>query len=167
MGTVASFRVTTGSLLLCLLIALGSGSPAQTSTASDGLTVSAHGELLYRNRPLQPPIHANNSLEIGKAFHMDSADVILVTDNGGTACPYLYYLVTVQHSHADATPAFGTCNSVVSAERKGTSIVLTMHGYRGPFEPEAERRKASRELHTFVFVDGKISEMRPGSEAVK
>jgi len=37
-----------------------------------------------------------------------------------------------------------------------------MHGYRGPFEPEAERRKAARELRTFVFADGKVSEIKTG-----
>jgi hypothetical protein len=125
-----------------------------------GLRVSSTGELLFHGHPLQPPIRANSSLAIGRVFHMDGSDVVLVKDTGGTACPYLYYLVTIRASKAKATPEFGSCAEVVTAGRKGTSIVLTMHGYRGPFEPEADRRKAAHELRTFVFADGKVSEIK-------
>jgi len=146
--------------LVALSIGTSTGSSAQGPAKSTGLTVSADGELLFHKHPLQPPIHANSSLEIGRAFHMGTADVVLVKDTGGTACPYLYYLVTIRGAKAEATPEFGSCTEVVSAAQKGNSIVLTMHGYRGPFEPEAERRKAARELRTFVFADGKVSEIK-------
>ena len=144
--------------VLTVAITSATTSPAQSTT---GLTVSPHGELLFHNHPLAPPIHANSALDIGRVFHMEDASVVLVTQIGGTACPYLYYLVTIRDSKAAATPEFGSCNEVVSAARKGNSIVLTMHGYRGPFEPPADRRKAERELRTFVFTDGKVSELKP------
>ena len=145
--------------LLALTMCTGLDSRAQAN--ANGLEVGAKGELLFHNRALQPPIHANSGLDIGRVFHMGDANVVLVTQIGGTACPYLYYLVTIRDSTAEATPEFGSCNEVVSATRKGNSIVLTMHGYRGPFEPPADRRKAERELRTFVFSDGKVSELKP------
>lgn len=134
---------------------------SQAQTRPTGLTVDGKSELLFHNHPLQPPIRGNSALDIGRVFHMDSTDVVLVKDIGGTACPYLYYLVTIRDSKAQATPEFGSCTEAVSASRKGDSIVLTMHGYRGPFEPEADRRKAARELHTFIFTEGKVSELKP------
>ena len=137
------------------------GSHAQSR--STGLSVGSKGELLFHNRPLQPSIHANSGLDIGRVFHLQGRDVVLVTDFGGTACPYLYYLVTIRDSKAEATREFGSCNEVVSATRKGDAIVLTMHGYRGPFEPPADRRRAERELRTFVFTDGKVTEQKAES----
>lgn len=144
--------------LLALLLGLSFGSRAQSKPT--GLTVSPRGELLFHNHPLQPPIRANSALDIGRVFHMNGGDVVLVQDTGGTACPYLYYLVTIKDSNAQATPEFGSCTEVVSTTKKGDSLVLTMHGYRGPFEPEADRRKAARELRTFVFAEGKVSELK-------
>lgn len=155
LGTIAATIA-----LIALSIGTSTGSSAQGTAKPTGLTVNADGELLFRKHPLQPPIHANSSLEIGRVFHTDTGDVVLVKDTGGTACPYLYYLVSIRGAKAEATPEFGSCTQVVSASQKGESIVLTMHGYRGPFEPEAERRKAARELRTFVFAGGKVSEIK-------
>lgn len=158
---MASSRTIAATIsLIALSIGASTGSSAQGPAKPTGLSVSADGELLFHKHPLQPPIHANSSLEIGRVFHMDGGDVVLVKDTGGTACPYLYYLVSVRAAKAEATPEFGSCTEVVSASQKGDSIVLTMHGYRGPFEPEAERRRAARELRTFVFAHGKVSEIK-------
>ena len=156
MASIRRWAAKTSLLALTLVASLGSHAQSKAT----GLTVNSKGELLFHNRPMQPPIRANSSLEIGRVFHMNGSDVVLVKDTGGTACPYLYYLVTIRDSKAEATKEFGSCTEVVSASRKGDSIVLTMHGYRGPFEPEADRSKAARELHTFVFTGGKVSEQK-------
>ena len=85
---------------------------------------------------------------------------MLVTIIGGTACPFLYHFVTLTQSGAKATNSFGTCNEAQLVERKGDSISLTMHDYRGPFEPEAERAAAFKRTVIFVFRDGVIFEKR-------
>lgn len=157
---MARIRTITATLSLFVLTMWSVASPAQSTANATGLTVNRKGELLFHNHPLQPPIRANSSLDIGRVFHLNDSEVVLVKDIGGTACPYLYYLVTIKDAKAEATPEFGSCNEVVSASQKDNSIVLTMHGYRGPFEPEADRRKAARELRTFVFADGKVSEIK-------
>src|SRR6266536_5438631 len=74
------------------------------------LTVNDAGTLLFKGAPFKPTIEANNSLDLSKPFEIGAADAVLVTDNGGTSCPALYYFVTVTKSGAKVTPAFGTCS---------------------------------------------------------
>jgi hypothetical protein len=124
------------------------------------LTVGDDKVLLFRGHRLQPSIKGNSSLDVGRPFQIGATDIALVTDNGGTACPYLYYFVTLSESAAKTTPSFGTCNVAVSLKQNGETISVSMHGYRGPFEPEADRRMAARETHVFVFRDGAVTENR-------
>jgi hypothetical protein len=97
-------------------------------------------------------------LDLGEAFSIGERDVVLVTDNGGTACPHLYYFVTVSASSAKATPPFGTCNELSTIKRTGNSISVTMQGFRGPFEPAAEQRRAARRRHVFIYRAGVVTE---------
>jgi hypothetical protein len=120
--------------------------------------------LLFQGHPLQPPVQGNNSLDIGTPFHIGESDVVLVTIFGGTACPYLYHFITVTKSGATSTPSFGTCKEALNVRLNGNSILLEMHGYRGPFEPVAERRKAAREIYAFQFKDGAVAETKPSAK---
>jgi hypothetical protein len=130
----------------------------QVQSRFGALSVGDDTVLRFRGRRLQPSIKGGYSLNLGRPFRVGESDVVLVTNNGGTACPYLYYFVTLSESGAQATHSFGTCNAVISVKQQGESITLAMHGYRGPFEPEEERNKAVRETHTFVFHDGVVKE---------
>jgi hypothetical protein len=127
-------------------------------TKFGALSVGDDTVLRFRGHRFQPSIKGGYSLNLGRPFRMGENDVALVTDNGGTACPYLYYFVTLSESGAQATHSFGTCNAVISVKQKDDSILLSMHGYRGPFEPEEDQKKAARETHTFVFHDGVVKE---------
>jgi hypothetical protein len=127
-------------------------------TKFGALSVGDDTVLRFRGRRLQPLIKGGYSLNLGRPFRIAESDVVLVTDNGGTACPYLYYFVTLSESGAQATHSFGTCNAVISVKQKDDSILLSMHGYRGPFEPDEDQKKAARETHTFVFHDGVVKE---------
>ena len=103
--------------------------PQETSTRFGALRVGKDRVLLFKGRPLQPRIEGNNSLNLGEPFRLGATDVVLVTDNGGTACPTLYYFVSVTNSGAKATPAFGTCAELTSLKRVGNSISVTMPGF--------------------------------------
>jgi hypothetical protein len=116
------------------------------------------GMLVFKGQRLEPPIRVNSGMDLGEPFHIGATDVVLVTNYGGTACPAEYYFVTVSKSGARGTAAFGTCSDDATVKRSGDSILVTMHGYRGPFEPEAERAKAARETHVFVFREGVVAE---------
>jgi hypothetical protein len=122
------------------------------------LEIDKSGILLFNRTPISPRIQANSRLGIGKPFQIGEADVALITDEGGTACPVQYYFVTVTNSGARATKAFGTCNELTSTQRKAGTITVTMRGYLGPFERPAQRRRASEQRHTFVFENGVVTE---------
>jgi hypothetical protein len=126
------------------------------STRFGVLSVRKDRILVFKGRPLRPSVRGNNSLVLGSSYRIGATDVILVTDNGGTACPFQYYLVTLSNSGAKATPAFGTCAELMTIQRTGSALSIHMPGYRGPFEPERDRLKAARERHVFVFRHGAI-----------
>ena len=87
-----------------------------------------------------------------------AADVVLVEEAGGTACPALYYFVRVSASgEVKATTAFGTCGEFDSVTRKGDTILVTLPGYLGPFEHEAARAKAARERHVYTYRNGALT----------
>ena len=122
------------------------------------LTVDADKRLLFQGRPLKPEIGGNNSLDLGEVFRVGDADIVLVTDNGGMGCPFLYYFITITEAGAKATRAFGTCAEVVRVKHTGGTFSLLMSGYRGPMESQKAQNKAARETHIFTFRDGKVLE---------
>jgi hypothetical protein len=150
-------------IVLLALLLVGRGSFGQSAeelrvpTRYGTFTLGENQMLLYKGVPLQPPVQGNSGFDLGTPYHIGASDVVLATIFGGTACPYLYQFVTVTKSGAKATQKFGTCNELIRARRSRDSILLTMHGYRGPFEPEAEKKKAQRETHEFVFLDGAVT----------
>ena len=144
-------------LVLCAVPQL-KGQADSVQTRFGELEVSQQRVLTFKGIPVEPRIQANNRLDIGRPFRIGDSDVALVTDEGGTACPFLYHFVSLRRSGATATKAFGTCNELTSVRREGDSIIVTMQGYQGPFEPPAERRRAMAEKHSFVFRNGTVTE---------
>jgi hypothetical protein len=139
--------------------ALAQAEPAyRVATRFGELSVRRDEVLRFNEQPLEPLLKGNNGLYVGDPFVIGEADVVLITVVGGTACPDLYWFVTVTRSGARATPSFGTCSVALSVSRAGDNIRVNMRGYRGPFEPEAERRKAAAQTHVFVFHDGVVTE---------
>jgi hypothetical protein len=148
-------------LMIGLMVMFLTGTCAfaqEVSTRFGVLSVNEDKMLLFRGRPLTPPIQGNNSLDISKPFTVGSTDVMLVTDNGGTACPFLYYFVSVSKSGAKATPVFGTCGEATNVKLSDDSIHVTMPGFLGPFERQAAQRRAARERHVFIFRAGVVTE---------
>ena len=141
-----------------LLIAGTSALAQETTTRFGALTVNDDKMLLFKGHPLNPPIQGNNSLDVGEPYQIGATDVVLVTDNGGTACPFLYYFVTVSASGAKATPVFGTCGEVTTVKRTGDSISVYMPGFAGPFESQRKQLRAAREKHVFIFRAGVVTE---------
>ncbi len=102
----------------------------EKATRFGPLTVDEDKRLLFQDRPLKPAVGGNNSLDLGEVFHVGDADIVLVTDNGGVGCPFLYYFITVSEAGAKATGAFGTCAEVERVKRTGGTFSLLMSGYR-------------------------------------
>jgi hypothetical protein len=130
----------------------------EVATRFGVLSVNDDKMLLFKGKPLVPAIEGNNSLDLGKAMSIGAIDVVLVTDNGGTGCPALFYFVTITRSGAKGTRPFGTCSEFADVKRRGDSISVTMPGFLGPFEPRSAQRKASRERHVFIYRAGVVTE---------
>jgi hypothetical protein len=105
-------------------------------------------------------VKAINALSVSDRFRLGRKDILLLKETGGAACPALYYFVTVTPSGAKSTRAFGTCGELSHITRTGNRIELRMPGFRGPFEPAAERQKAEAQTHVFVFRNGRVAENR-------
>ena len=132
----------------------------EVSTRFGMLTVDPDRSLLFKGRKLNPSIDGNNSLGLNNPIQIGDTDVVLVVDNGGTACPAMYYFVTLSRTGARATKPFGTCSDLTSVKQIGDSIRVTMPGYRGPHEPESAQLRASRQQHVFTFRGGVLTARR-------
>ncbi len=147
---------------IALLLLVSTNAPAQEensiTTRFGALTISDAGKLLFKGNPVQPTIEANNSLDLSEPYQIGAADVVLVTDNGGTACPAIYYFVTVKESGAKVTPSFGTCSDLIKTKRVGDSISVSMPGYQGPFASKRAQSRAARERHVFIYRAGVVTE---------
>ncbi len=120
-------------------------------TRFGSLKINDEGALLFKNRPFKPEIQGNNSLSVMGTYQIDNRDLVLVQDNGGTACPAQFYFISVSASGAKATSEFGTCADLITVKKMPDSISVTMPGYQGSFESKAAQRKASKEKHVYVF----------------
>jgi hypothetical protein len=147
-------------IALLLLIAISALGQETTTiqTRFGALTVSDAGVLLFKGTPVQPTIEANNSLDLSQPYQIGTSDVVLITDNGGTSCPALYYFVTVTKSGAKVTPSFGTCSDLIKIKRTGDSISVSMPGYQGPSESKRAQLRAARERHVFIYHAGVVTE---------
>jgi hypothetical protein len=147
---------------ITLLLLAGASALAQETktitTRFGALTVSDAGVLLFKGTPVKPTIEANSSLDLSEPYQIGTSDVVLVTDNGGTACPAVYYFVTVTESGAKGTPSFGTCSDLIKVKRNGDSISVSMPGYQGPFETKRAQSRAARERHVFIYHAGVVTE---------
>jgi hypothetical protein len=148
-----------------VLLATSTGVMAQAeaayrlATRFGELSVRKDEILRFEERPLEPELKSSNGLYLRDPFAIGDADVVLVTGVGGTACPDVYWFVTVTKTEVRATPRFGTCSVALSVQQEGSSIRVTMRGYRGPMEPQAEQRKAAATTHTFLYTNGVVSEL--------
>lgn len=127
-------------------------------TRFGGMAVSAENVLLYKNHPLDPSVAGNNSLSVIGTYSIGNEDIVLIQDNGGSACPALYYFVTVTASTAKATPSFGTCTDLIEVNKLTDSISIRMPGFLGPFEPVQDQKNAMKEKHIFIFKDNVLTE---------
>ncbi|UTH75184.1 hypothetical protein [Chromobacterium sp. IIBBL 290-4] len=122
------------------------------------LQVNDENQLLFNGKPLKPEVQGNNGLSLLEKYTIDDKDVVLVQDNGGTACPATYYFATVSKARVSATPGFGTCSDLIKVKQDGVVLTVSMPGYKGEFESKASQKKAGKEKHLFVYKDGRVTE---------
>jgi hypothetical protein len=152
--TFAAAVVLTMLNVVAPVFAGSSGLPTRFGT----LSIDKANVLHYNGRPVRPRVRGNNNLVLNHVFRLASADIVVFEDAGGTACPDLWYIVTVSRSGASATPEFGSCGELIALEQKDDAIIVSTRGFQGPFEPAAARARAATQEHVFVFRHGTVKE---------
>ena len=147
---------------IVLLLLAGTSALAQdenTITTRFGpLSISDTGKLLFKGNLLDPPFEEDAGLSLSKLHQIGDADLVLVTLDGGTACPALYYWVTVKESGAKITKSFGTCSDLIKIKLTGDTISVSMPGFEGDFESKRAQRKAALERHVYIYRAGVVTE---------
>lgn len=118
----------------------------KVATRFGTVSVSDQNVLLVDGKPTTPRVEGNNGLSLVKKFSVEGADVVLVQDNGGTACPAEYYFVSVSSGPVKVTKSFGTCSDLIKTSQEGNTITVKMPGF-------GSNKKAG----TFVFKDGVLA----------
>lgn len=103
----------------------------EMATRYGKLSTNADNFLLFNGKQIKPDIQGNNSLSLVGLFRVDDVDVVLVQDNGGTACPAFFQFVTVSASGATQSAGFGTCSDLIKTTQDGNTIVVTMPRMKG------------------------------------
>jgi len=147
---------------LALLLLAGTSVFAQeenTITTRFGpLSIGDTGKLLFKGKLLDPPFEEDAGLSLSELHQLGDADVVLITQDGGTACPAIYYWVTVKESSAKITSSFGTCSDLIKIKITGDSISVSMPGFAGDSESKAAQRKAALEKHVYIYHAGVVTE---------
>lgn len=142
------------TLALMLAVLTGTASAAETISTRFGQlkTDEYDTELSYSGKPIA---QGNNSIRLVKKFQIGDSDVLLMQDNGGTACPALYLFVTVTASGVKTSEEFGSCNEVASVTQEGEAVNVTMPGFKmakGVYQQSGEKTKCS-----FSFKSGVVT----------
>lgn len=148
----------THALLAALALSSPLGLAQDIPTRFGSLQIDDEHRLLYKKRPFSPEIQGNNSLDVLGIYPTGNRDVVLIQDNGGTACPAQYYFISLSSHGASATSSFGTCSDLVDVKQTADAVTVTMPGFMGEFAPGAEQRKTAKQKHVFLFRNGVLTE---------
>lgn len=109
------------------------------------LTTNQHAQLILNGRLVKPGVQANSSISIKESFRIGDDHIVLVENQGGSACPALFNFVAARPNGGQSYPTFGTCSDLYQVERSGDSVVVTMQGQ-------------GNETHRYVFANGSLTD---------
>jgi len=115
--------------------------------------------LLFKGKPIAPSIEGNNGLSIVANYEMGKQDVVLVQNDGGSACAALFRFLTITGSGIRVSPEFGTCSDIIypTLDDKG-GVNIAMPDFSGPFEPAAKQPPARLSTKVFRYLGGQLFE---------
>jgi hypothetical protein len=117
------------------------------------VAIGDDGTLRWRGRPVLPAVQANNSLSLVARHEVGRADVLLLQNHGGSACPALYRFITVSPSGITASPEFGTCSDLIYPTSNERGVTVAMPAFAGPGQRAAPRRRV-----VYRFENGRVTE---------
>jgi len=106
--TLEESRITTRIAAAALPLLLSAVAPVAAeamSTRFGTLSINNQYLLLFNGRPLSPEVRGNSALNFVRKFAIGPTDVVLLEDVGGTACPELFFIVSVAAEGARPTPS--------------------------------------------------------------
>lgn len=117
------------------------------------LTLLVRGESVLPDQP--------GDYRVMLHLELDEEDAVLVKARGGSACPALFRIVMLSAQETRVSPEFGSCSDLAKAtlEKDASGAyqpVITMLGFKGPMEPEADQIKASQTVQRYAFERGQI-----------
>ena len=140
-----------GLLISLLIICLNQVYAEDVTTRFGVLKIDTDHRMLYKGKELNPKIQGNNSLSIIGIYKLESSDVVLIQDNGGTACPALYHFVELSANGIQSTKAFGSCSDLIEVKKGTDYILVSAQGFSGPNEPEESHIKSMKRKEVFIY----------------
>lgn len=144
-------------------IGIGLEDPVARVQTRHGIVEADRDQLLlrYRGKPLLP--QDSGSYSIVRHVQMGAEDVLLVQNDGGTACPALFRFVTVSAKGASVSEEFGSCSDLAYAfvaegpPGQPEHMVVRMPGFKGPFESEQEQLRAARTRMEWTYANRRLT----------
>ena len=101
--------------------------PVKIATRFGELRSGENSELKFKGKKILPEVSVFSEAYVLSTHKLESADVVLISQAAGTACPGQFVFVTVSAEGAKATPVFGTCyDDDVKAIQTGETIAFSM-----------------------------------------
>ena len=116
---------------LALHFNLASALGAQMPTRFGTLSTNDDSILLLNGKPVRPEVAGNTSLTLVAVVQNDEADIAIIENHGGTACPLLIRIITLSKGILQISPEFGSCSDLVSYTLKGGELQITMPKMQG------------------------------------
>jgi hypothetical protein len=116
---------------LALHFNLASALGAQMPTRFGTLSTNDESILLLNGKPVRPEVAGNTSLTLVAVVQNDEADIAIIENNGGTACPLLIRIITLSKGIPQVSPEFGSCSDLVSYTLKGGELQISMPKMQG------------------------------------
>jgi hypothetical protein len=107
---------------------------AAPAIAADGVVTTrygvvgvSNGALTFRGRPMEPRVEGNAGLMVAQAdvYRVGEADLVLVTDVGGSFCPSRFRVVAVTRTGAKPSALFGNCGEAIDVKVEGGRLRMT------------------------------------------
>ncbi len=117
------------------------GHEKKLGTRHGPVAIADDDTLLFRGRRVLPAVESNSGLSLVAHHEVGKADVLLLQNNGGSACPARYRFITVSASGIAASPEFGTCSDLIYPTGDARGVTVAMPAFAGPGQRAAPRRR--------------------------
>jgi hypothetical protein len=143
---------------LCISTTCHAGDNDGAATRYGILSTNDSNALTFRGKEVSPKTVGNNSLSILDSFKFGDSDVVLVRDDGGDACPAMYYFATVTAAGVSMSGRFGSCSDLAVVKQCGNSLLVTMPDYTGDRDSQAA---VAKHICRYRYLKGEVTQLTP------